>query len=157
MFTTQGLEVLFVAFSFLFQLILIIHFAFRKWHFDQAMRYGWIVYALSIPAAAISIIFLMNGQSWYLWLGGFIYLIWAAYGYWVEYVMQIQWRSPVRWSILGPYMTLYLATVMFYWWPLALIYKPLWYGYAVLFVASTILNVSSHQRKPQFIPKEGLI
>ncbi len=157
MFRTQSLEVVFVAWAFLFQLILIIHFAFRKWNFDLAMHYGWIVYALSIPAAAISIILLMNGQSWYQWLGGFIYLIWAAYGYWVEYVRQIQWRSPIRWSFLGPYVSLYLATVMFYWWPLALIYKPLWYAYAVLFVASTILNISSHQSKPRFVPKEGLL
>jgi hypothetical protein len=155
MYNTQSLEVLFVAWSFLFQLILIIHFALRKWQFDLAIRYGWIVYALSIPAAAISIIFLMNGQNWYFWLGGFIYLIWAIYGYTVEYIRQIQWRSPVRWSILGPYVTLYLATVMFYWWPLALIYKPLWYAYVVLFVTSTILNVSSHQTKSQFIPLEG--
>ena len=157
MFTTQGLEVLFVACSFLFQLILIIHFTMRKWHFDLAMRYGRIVYALSIPAAVISFIILLNGQSWYLWLSGFIYLVWAAYGYWVEYVRRIEWRSPIRWTIFGPYLTLYLATVMFYWWPLAQIYKPLWYGYAVLFVASTILNVTSHQSESQHVLKEGVI
>jgi hypothetical protein len=34
---------------------------------------------------------------------------------------------------------------MFYWWPLALISRPLWYIYAVLFIVSTVLNVSSHQ------------
>jgi hypothetical protein len=157
MFSTQHLEILFVSCSFLFQLILIIHFAMRKWHFDLAMRYGWIVYALSIPAALISIIFLLNGQSWYLWLGGLIYLIWAAYGYWVEYVRQIEWRISVRWSIRAPYVTLYLATVMFYWWPLALIYKPLWYAYAVLFIASTILNVTSHRSESHFIPMEGIV
>jgi hypothetical protein len=151
MFAMQNSEVIFVSWSVLFQLILIIHFASRKWRFDLAIRYGWIVYALSIPAAALSIILLLTGQSWYLWLGGFIYLIWAAFGYWVEYVRQIQWRSPVRWFILGPYISLYLATVMFYWWPLALIYKPLWYGYAVLFVASTILNITAHQTQQQLI------
>jgi hypothetical protein len=156
MIKTQGLEILFVSWAFLFQLILIIHFSVRKWHFDLAMRYGRIVYALSIPAGLISIIFLLNGQSWYFWLGGLIYLVWAAYGYWVEYFRQIEWRSSVRWSILGPYVTLYLATVMFYWWPLALIYKPLWYAYAILFIASTILNVTSHRRKFQYIPSEGI-
>ena len=156
MFNTQSLEVLFVFWSFIFQLILIIHFALRKWRFELAMHYGWIVYTLSIPASAVSIILLLNGQSSYLWLGGFIYLIWAAFGYWVEYVRQIEWRSSVRWPILGPYITLYLATVMFYWWPLALIYKPLWYAYALLFIASTILNVTSHQNKSLFIPKEGI-
>jgi hypothetical protein len=156
MFSTQNLEVFFVAWAFLFQLILIIHFALRKWHFDHAMRFGWIVYALSIPAATLSVISLINGQSWYLWLAGFVYLTWAIYGYTVEYVRRIQWRSPARWSILGPYVTLYLATVMFYWWPLALIYKPLWYAYAVLFVVSTILNITSHQPKQQLFSMEGI-
>lgn len=65
MFDTQSLEILFVFWSFLFQLILIIHFALRKWHFDLAMRYGRIVYALSVPAVFISLILLVSGQSWY--------------------------------------------------------------------------------------------
>jgi hypothetical protein len=34
---------------------------------------------------------------------------------------------------------------MFYWFPLALVYKPLWYGYAILFVISTLLNITSHK------------
>jgi len=147
MFGVDILETLFVISAFLFQVILIIHFALRKWRFALAMRYGWIVYLLGIPAAALSLFILLAGKSWYLWLSGFIYLVWAIYGYSVEYVRGIQWRSPVNWSVLGPYLILYLATVMFYWWPLALIYKPLWYIYAVLFVTSTILNVTSHQRK----------
>jgi hypothetical protein len=155
MFSTDTLETLFVVSAFLFQVILIIHFALRKWHFDLAMRYGWIVYALSIPAAALSIFILLAGKSWSFWLSGFIYLSWAIYGYTVEYVKRILWRSPIRWSIFGPYIVLYLATVMFYWWPLALIYKPLWYIYAVQFITSTILNVTSHQRNVQLILKES--
>jgi hypothetical protein len=63
----------------------------------------------------------------------------------VEYVGEIEWRNPIRWPVFGPYVFLYLATVMFYWWPLALVSKPLWYVYAVLFSASTILNVTSHR------------
>jgi hypothetical protein len=155
MFGLDTLETLFVNCAFLFQVILIIHFALRKWYFDLAMRIGWIVYALSIPVAAISIFILLGGKSWYLWLSGFIYLIWAVYGYTVEYVRRIQWRSPVRWPILGPYLTLYLATVMFYWWPLAMIYKPLWYVYGALFLLSTFLNVTSHQTNVTQILKEG--
>lgn len=147
MFGADILETLFVISAFLFQVILIIHFALRKWRFALAMRYGWIVYLLGLPAAVLSLFILLAGKSWYLWLSGFIYLVWAIYGYSVEFVRGIQWRSPINWSVLGPYLILYLATMMFYWWPLALIYKPLWYIYAVLFVISTILNVASHQRK----------
>ena len=51
----HGLDLLFVITSFLFQIILIIHFALRKWRFETAMRYGPIVYALSIPAAVVCV------------------------------------------------------------------------------------------------------
>ena len=140
----DSLAFLFVVSAFLFQIVLNIHFALRKWHFDLAVRYGWIVYALSVPAATVSLLILLGGKPWSLWLGGFIYLIWATLGYTVEYVKDVQWRNPIRWSIFTPYVFLYLATVMFYWWPLALISRPLWYMYAVLFVISTILNITSH-------------
>lgn len=146
MFGLDKLDALFVIWAFLFQFVLIIHFALRKWHFDVAMRYGPIVYALSIPAVTISMVLLLGGRIWSLWLGGFIYLVWAIFGYFVEYVRKIQWRSPIRLQVLGPYVFLYLAAVMFYWWPLALIRRPLWYVYAALFVVSTILNATSHKK-----------
>lgn len=138
------LEILFIFWAFLFQIILILHFALRKWRFDIAFRYGPIVYALGVPAAALSVLLLLGGKTWSLWIGGFIYLIWGIYGYSVEYVRRVKWRNPVRWEIFGPYICLYLATIMFYWWPLAIINKPLWFVYAVLFVFATILNITSH-------------
>jgi hypothetical protein len=140
------LEGSFVIWAFLFQIILVIHFTLRKWRFDIAMRYGPIVYALGIPAAVLSVILLLGGKTWSLWIGGFIYLVWGIYSYWVEYVRKIQWRNPPRWTIFGPYIFLYLATIMFYWWPLALFSRPLWIAYAVLFVISTVLNTTSHKR-----------
>ena len=145
------LDILFVVTAFLFQIILIVHFALRKWRFEMAMRIGTLVYALSLPAVVISLILWVGGKPWGLWLGGFLYLAWAIYGYTVEFIKKIQWRSPMRWSVGGPYLLLYLATVMFYWWPLATIYKPLWYVYAVLFIISTVLNATSHKpRKTRF-------
>lgn len=139
-------ERLFVVASFLYQVVLIIHFSLRKWRFAAAMRYGPMVYALGIPAAVISLLILLDGRPWSLWLSGFLYLVWGIYGYWIEYVRKIEWRSPIRWTIFIPYILLYLATTMFYWFPLALIWKPLWYIYAVLFIIATYLNVSSHKR-----------
>lgn len=141
----DNLDVLYVTLAFLFQVNLILHFAFRKWRFVTAMRYGPIVYAFSIPAALLSILLLINGKAWYLWIGGCIYLIWGFYGYWIEYVKGIQWRNPPRLPIFIPYVFLYLATIMFYWWPLGLISPTLWYAYAVLFIISTTLNVISHK------------
>lgn len=149
MFGLDNLETLFVVSAFSIQLMLIIHFAVRKWRFSLARRYGWIVYAFSLPFAIASIIILHNGKAWPLWLGGFIYLAWAIYGYIVEYVQEIEWRNSLRWPILVPFVILYLATVMFYWWPLALVYKPLWYIFTLLFLIGTYLNVTSHKAPGQ--------
>jgi len=139
-------EILFVVFAFLFQIVLITHFSLRKWRFDTAIRYGWIVYGLSLAAAAVSLYLLVNRQTWELWTAGFLYLIWAAFGYIVEYCLKIDWRNPPRWLIFIPYILLYLATVMFYWWPLINLWKPLWYVYTVLFILTTWLNITSHKK-----------
>lgn len=136
---------LFIGFAFFLQAILIIHFALRRRRFDLTLRYGWIVYALSIPAAALSIMFILGGKSWQLWVAGFLYLIWAIFGYTVEFVKKITWREPFIKSVGIPYVFLYLTTIMFYWWPLGNLYKPLWYGYLVLFLVSTFLNITSHK------------
>lgn len=145
MFGMNLLDTLFVVWAFFFQIVLIVHFAVRKRFFETyTQKAGWIVYALSIPAVAISVILLLGGKAWSFWLGGFLFLAYAAYGYWVDYVRRIPWRNPLRPSIVFPYVVLYLATVMFYWWPLALLSRPLWLVYAVLFVIGSVLNVISH-------------
>lgn len=139
------LEALFVAWSFLFQIILIVHFALRKWAFKRyAWKFGWIVYALSIPALIVSLVLYIGGKSWEYWMAGLLYILWALYGYWIDYMQQVRWRNPINWRVGGPYVTLYLATIMFYWWPLGLLNRTLWYAYAVLFVISTWFNLTSH-------------
>ncbi|NJD60190.1 MAG: hypothetical protein C3F13_00250 [Anaerolineales bacterium] len=150
-------EIMFVAWAFFFQAALIVHFALRKRRYELAMRYGKIIYLLCIPAVGLSIYFLLIGMSWSYWLGGFIFLIWAAFGYSVEYIRQIQWRTPPYWPVFVPYVSLYLATVMFYWWPLALISKPLWAIYGALFLVSTYLNATSHEIKKRQSQKEVTI
>lgn len=145
MFGLDKRDTLFAVWAFAVQIILVIHFAVRKRFFESyTIKFGWIVYALSIPAVVISIILLLSGKSWSFWLGGFLFLIYAAYGYYIDYVKQIPWRNPLVLSIMFPYVTLYLSMIMFYWWPLALISRPLWFVYAVLFIIGTILNITSH-------------
>ena len=139
------LDQMFVVWAFLYQIVLIIHFSIRKRYFESyTMKYGWIVYALAIPGLLISVILFVGGKSWSFWLGGLLLLVFSIYGYYIDYIKKIQWRKPLNKSIMFPYIFWYLATIMFYWWPLALVSKPLWYVYAVLFVAATYLNVKSH-------------
>ncbi len=130
MFGLDKRDTLFTVWAFAVQIILIIHFAVRKRFFQSyTIKFRWIVYALCIPAVVISIILLLGGKSWSFWLGGFLFLIYAVFGYYIDYVKKIPWREPMDLSIMFPYVTLYLSTVMFYWWPLALISCPLWFVY----------------------------
>lgn len=138
------LDTLFIVFAFLFQIALILHFAVRRLAFDTAMRFGPLVYALGLPALLLSVAQIAAGQPWYLWLAGLLCAAWALFGYYVEYVRRIEWRDPIHWPVFAPYVTLYLAAIMFYWWPLATFSRPLWFVYAALFVVATILNVTSH-------------
>ncbi len=139
------LEKLFVVWAFLFQIVLIIHFAIRKPLMESyTEKFGWIVYALCIPAAIISIILLRGGKTWHYWLGGFLFVLYALFGIWIDYVAKIQFRNPFKPAVAIPYVLLYLATVMFYWWPLWPMSRLLWIVYAVLYVIATILNITSH-------------
>jgi hypothetical protein len=141
----DNLDRLYIVWAFFFQIILIVHFAIRKPFFESYnVKYGWLVYALCIPAVVISLILLRGGKSWYFWLGGFLFLLYAAFGYWIDYIMKIPWRNPLNVSVMVPYVLLYLSTVMFYWWPLGRLSRPLWFACAILFVIGTILNITSH-------------
>lgn len=145
MFGLNSMETVFVVTAFLFQIVLIVHFALRKRRFQTAIRYGPLVYALGAPALLVSLILMLNGAAWFFWISGLLYAAWGLFGYIVEYRRKIEWRSPARWGIFVPYILLYLSTIMFYWFPLARIARPLWFAYGVLFLISTALNVTSHQ------------
>lgn len=144
MFGLDKYNTLFVIWAFVLQICLIVLFAIRRSNLDLILEHGWIFYLLSIPALIVSIIMLRGGKEWSFWIGGFIFLLWAIFGLIVEYGLKIQWRSPIVWPILIPYVVLYLGTIMFYWFPLGIISRPLWYIYAVLFGLSTYLNITSH-------------
>lgn len=135
----------FVVWAFAYLVLLIVHFAVRKrWFEAYTEPYGWVVYALGVPAAALSVWFLVAGEDWTLWAAGFLCLAFSAFGYWVDYVARIDFRSPFVASVGAPYVVLYLATLMFYWWPLWDRSRLLWAGYAVLYAIAMVLNIRSH-------------
>jgi hypothetical protein len=136
---------LFVSVAFTIQIVLLVFFALRKWKFDTAMQFGWIVYALAVPAVIVSVALLIGGKPWHFWLAGFLYAAWAILGYVVDIARPVAWRSPILWPVFAPYVLLYLSSLMFYWWPLGNIQRPLWFIYGVLFAISTLLNITSHK------------
>ena len=141
----KPLDGLFVGWAFFLQTVLVVHFALRKPFFENyTLKYGWLVYAHCIPGLVISVILLIGKMPWYFWLGGILFTAFAIFGYYIDYVKSISWRSPIIAHIMAPYVTLYLASIMFYWWPLARIDRRLWFIFSILFVIGTVLNITSH-------------
>lgn len=134
----------FVVFAFLMQLLLIAHFALRRWRFDLAMKMGWLYSLLGISGFLLGVALLLAGKPWYMALAGFLTAIWAALGFYVDRVKGIEWRAPICWPVFIPYILLYLGAQMFFWWPLLRIYPPLFYIFMILYIISTGLNAVSH-------------
>ena len=86
MATLDLLDRLFIFAAFTYQIVLTVHFAMRKWRFETAIHYGWIVYALSIPAVLLSVAQWSGGKPWYFWLAGLLYLAVDSLDYVVECV-----------------------------------------------------------------------
>ena len=150
----SDLEVtVFAAFAITSQVILVAFFASWRWYRAVAERFGWIAYGFGALGLVVGIWLAVDGASWRLFAGPILFAVWAGYGAWIDLFRRIEWRPTaasvgrrlsVRWGVLGPYITLYLAAQMFLWWPLWDYWRPGWAVYLVLFVANTALNIAGH-------------
>jgi hypothetical protein len=134
----------FAAYGLATQVILLVYFTARRWRPPMADRFGWIAYAFGTVGLVLGIWLVSFGASYRLFAGPLLYAAWAAYGAWVDLWQRTEWRQPIRWNIIGPYVILYLAAQMFLWWPLWDTLRPVWVIYLWLFIANTTLNISGH-------------
>ena len=143
--TAGGVSVVaFVVFGLMSQAILVCFFAARRWAPPLAQRYGWLAYAFAALGLPFGIWLILNGESWRLYAGPMLMASWAVLGATVDLWRPIEWRDPVRWGVLAPYVALYFWAQMFLWWPLWDIQRAAWAVFLVLFVANTAMNLRGH-------------
>jgi hypothetical protein len=138
----------FSTFAIASQTILLAYFACRRWLMPVAERFGWVAYAFGALGVPVGLWLIANGASWRLFAGPLLFAAWAAFGAWADLVRRVEWRQPILSSVLGPYLTLYLAAQMFLWWPLWNFWRLGWAVYLVLFIANTGLNLLGHVNRP---------
>ena len=142
--STDAQVMLFAAYGITSQVLLLAYFAARRWRIHLAERYGWIAYAFGVVGLVVGAWLWASGASYRLFSGPLLFAAWSAFGAAVDLWRRVEWRSPIRWSILVPYVVLYLAAQMFLWWPLWDFMRGAWAVYLVLFVANTALNIGGH-------------
>lgn len=136
---------LFICFAFLVQVLLILNFAARNWRPELERKYGWTIYALGLMGVVLGIEFLTSRLPWYVVAAPLVFSAWAAFGYAIDILFKVEWRSPIRLSIFIPYVLLFMASQFVFWIPMWYVGMGYWIAYTITYTVNTILNICSHK------------
>ena len=100
---------------------------------NQLLGYGMI--ALGVPAILALVAFVRAKASWRQWIGPAVFLIFLAFMVMVEYILQVEFRSPQRPGILTPYLVLFFGSILLMGLPMFRLDRRLW----LVTAATTVL------------------
>ena len=100
---------------------------------------GRVIIALAVPAMAALFAFVRSGAGWRHWIGPSVFLAFVAFMISVEYVWPVEFRSPMRYGILVPYLVLFFGAIFLMGIPMFRMNRPLW----LVTVATTVLLLGS--------------
>jgi len=73
---------------------------------------GYGIIALAIPAALALIAFVRNRAGWRHWIGPAAFLAFIVLMVLVEHIWQVEFRSPMRYDVLVPYLVLFFGSIL---------------------------------------------
>jgi phosphatidylserine synthase len=100
---------------------------------------GRVMIGLAIPATVALVAFARAGAGVRHWIGPGVYLAFVALMIAVEYVWPVEFRSPMRYDILVPYLVLFFGSILLMGLPMFRMNRPLW----LVTVGTTILLLGS--------------
>jgi hypothetical protein len=104
---------------------------------NHLLGYGMI--ALAVPAALTIVAFVRARAGWRQWIGPAAFLAFVAFMIVVEDIWQAEFRSPMRYDILVPYLVLFFGSILLMGLPMFRINRRLW----LVTVATTVLLLGS--------------
>jgi hypothetical protein len=100
---------------------------------------GMVMIALALPAA-LALVALVRARAGGLqWIGTAVYLAFIVFMVVIEYILAIEFRSPVRVGILVPYLVLFFGSILLMGLPMFRLDRRLW----LVTVGTTILLLAS--------------
>jgi hypothetical protein len=87
---------------------------------------GYGIVALGVPAILVIIFFVREKAGWQHWIGPAVFLVFLVFMIFVEDVWQIEFRSPMRYEILIPYLVLFYGSILLMGLPMFRINRGLW-------------------------------
>jgi len=103
-------------------------FLSRIWSGSMAInhRLGYVMIGLAVPAAAALVGLVRGGAGWRAWAGPAAYLAFIAFMVAVEYVWPVEFRSPMRYDVLVPYLVLFFGSILLMGLPMFRLDRRLW-------------------------------
>ena len=100
---------------------------------------GYVIVALAVPSIVALAAFVRARAGWRHWIGPGMFLAFIAFMILVEYVWAIEFRSPMRYDILVPYLVLFFGAILMMGLPMFRMDRQLW----LVTVATTVLLLGS--------------
>jgi hypothetical protein len=100
---------------------------------------GYVIVALAIPSTVALVAFVRARAGWRHWIGPGMFLAFIAFMILVEYVWVVEFRSPMRYDILVPYLVLFFGAILMMGLPMFRMDRQLW----LVTVATTVLLLGS--------------
>ena len=87
---------------------------------------GYVMIALAVPATLALVAFGRARVGWRQWVGPVVYLAFVALLVVVDYIWPVEFRSPMRYSILVPYLLLFFGAILLMGLPMFNMDRRLW-------------------------------
>jgi hypothetical protein len=100
---------------------------------------GYGVVALTVPATLAVVAFVRMRAGWRHWTGPAAFLAFIAFMVAVEYIWRVEFRSPMRYDILVPYLVLFFGSILLMGLPMFRMNRRLW----LVTVVTTVLLLGS--------------
>jgi hypothetical protein len=100
---------------------------------------GYGIVALGVPAILTIVAFVRVQASWRQWIGPTVFLTFLAFMIFVEYIWRVEFRSPMRYDILVPYLVLFFGSILLMGLPMFRMNRRLW----LVTVVTTVLLLGS--------------
>lgn len=76
---------------------------------------GNLALLMGLPALLLSVQGWRSGYQLFVWLPPLLWAVFALFGLVVDVILQIEFRQPQRWAILGPFLLLFYLPLIMMW------------------------------------------
>jgi hypothetical protein len=108
-------------------------FLSRIWTGKAAINHslGYLIIALAIPATAALVGLVQARAGWLHWVGPAVFLVFVTFLVVVDYLWQVEFRSPARAEVVVPFLVLFFGAIFLMGLPMFRIDTRLWAGTVV--------------------------